>query len=336
LEDRAVPSILVGSAGGAAFTVPGHKPADHATRMETKPVANHASNAAGQADADTYPYPFGYEPEQIRSAYGINAIRLGPVRPDGSGQTIAIIDSYNDPDIFHDVNAFDKQFTTASTGPTLFKQYGPSTLFLKVVNQYGQQINPTKASVPMADPNGPGATHSWEREESLDVEWVHAIAPGAKIDLVECNSASGVDQYTAARMGAGLPCVSVVSMSFSSQNAETHEASEFKGETSYDFDFTTPRHHRPVTFLAATGDNGSPGGYPAYSPNVIAVGGTSLTVTANNSYGQEVGWSDGGGGVSHDEPEPAYQEGAAYNETDNPGCGFRRRSQHGRCDVRFL
>ena len=61
--------------------------------------------------------------------------------------------------------------------------------------------------------------------------------------------------------------------------------------------------------MAATGDAGSPGMYPAYSPNVVAVGGTSLTLLGRDSYGGETAWSDGGGGTSTIESEPAYQNG---------------------------
>ena len=135
----------------------------------------------------------------------------------------------------------------------------------------------------------------------------HAIAPGAKIDLIECNSNGRNDLYTGVKTAAELPGVSVVSMSFVSINPDTGKAAEFSGEGAYDDDFTTPPNHRPVTFLASTGDNGSPGGYPAYSPNVVAVGATSLSVAANNSYGHETGWGGSGGGVSKYEPEPAYQ-----------------------------
>ena len=106
-------------------------------------------------------------------------------------------------------------------------------------------------------------------EEALDVEWAHAIAPGASIVLIECNSAGLQDLLDAgARTAASLPGVSVVSMSFGS--------SEFASEQSFDGDFTTPSGHQGVTFVASTGDSGSPGEYPACSPNVMAVGGTSL------------------------------------------------------------
>ena len=118
------------------------------------------SDLSDQLSVRSYPYPVGYEPEQIRAAYGINDLHIGSERAYGAGQTIAIVDAYNDPRIFDDVNAFDEQFAAMSTGPTLFKQFRPSRFFLKVVNQYGQEINPVKASLPPTDPNGPGATKS--------------------------------------------------------------------------------------------------------------------------------------------------------------------------------
>ena len=79
-------------------------------------------------------------------------------------------------------------------------------------------------------------------------------------------------------------------------------------ETAFDSYFTTPSGHTGVTFLASTGDNGSPGGYPAYSPNVVAVGGTTLTLSGNN-YSSETGWSGSGGGQSTVETEPIFQNG---------------------------
>ena len=87
------------------------------------------------------------------------------------------------------------------------------------------------------------------------------------------------------------------------------DLSQFFGlvnETTYDSHFTTPSGHNGVTFVAASGDSGSPGCYPAYSPNVLAVGGTTLTVSGNN-YVNEAGWSGSGGGQSSYESEPPYQ-----------------------------
>ncbi len=107
-----------------------------------------------------------YDPAQILSAYGISNLGL-----DGTGQTIAIVDAYDDPDILQAVDAFDSQFGLTGSGPTLYQQYGPASSFLTVLNQNGQAT-----PLPETDPSGPG-TDNWEVEESLDVEWAHAVAP---------------------------------------------------------------------------------------------------------------------------------------------------------------
>ncbi len=243
-----------------------------------------------------------YTPAQIRTAYGINALAL-----DGTGQIIAIVDAYDDPEIDQALDAFDTQFGLTSTGPTLYAQYGPATSFLTVLNQYGQAT-----SFPSTDPNGPG-TNNWEVEESLDVEWAHAIAPGAQIVLVEANSQSLSDLMAAAATAASQPDVSVVSMSWGFAEGQAVFASD---EATYDSVFTTPG----VTFVASTGDYGAADPeYPAFSPNVVAVGGTSLTLNSDNSYNTETGWGyysiaagsfiGSGGGISLYEPEPAYQQG---------------------------
>ena len=246
----------------------------------------------------------GYTPYQIRTAYGINSISFNGTAGTGAGQTIAIVDAYNDPNILGDLDTFDKQFgvTAATSGPTLFQQYGSASSFLTVYNQNGQAINPASTTVPVDRSGG------WEAEEALDVEWAHAIAPGAKIDLVEANSASNA-LYTAVATAAKLSGVSVVSMSWSS--------SDSSGEQSLDSTFTTPTGHQGVTFLASTGDEGV-GGYPAFSPNVIAVGGTTLNLNASGTLLSETAWSTGsdswdtslgtGGGTSQFEAEPTYQQ----------------------------
>ena len=78
----------------------------------------------------------------------------------------------------------------------------------------------------------------------------------------------------------------------------SYSGGEFSDETTDDSLYTTPADHTNVTFLAATGDYGEPSGYPAYSPNVVAVGGTTLTTDSSGDYLGEVGWSGSGGGLS--------------------------------------
>jgi subtilase family serine protease len=245
-----------------------------------------ASGEAAVADlivlhADGSPSPMSitsasaYMPSQIQQAYGFNqiAFRNGTVLGNGAGQTIAIVDPYNDPNISSDLQAFDAQF-------------GLPNANLRVVGQSG-------GAVPAADPTG-----YWELEESLDVEWAHAVAPGANIVLVEANSSNLSDLMSAVRTAAKLPGVSVVALTWST--------SEYSGVNNYDSVFTTPAGHQGVTFVASSGDQGALS-YPASSPNVLAVGGTSLSLNGAGGYGGETAWSGSGGGVSALEGEPSYQ-----------------------------
>jgi subtilase family serine protease len=225
--------------------------------------------------------PVGYIPDQIRTAYGINNILFGSLKGDGKGQTIAIVDAYDDP-AFVDkmINGVTNAGFSTSDLALFDKEFGlpdpPS--FIKY-NQTGQTTN-----LPPTDPAGAGnIAGTWEMEEALDIEWAHAIAPGASIDLVEANTdTNNNDLFTAVATAASLPGVSAISMSWGLDQSN--------GEQSVNTTFTTPKGHTGVTFVAASGDSGSPGYYPAYSPNVLAVGGTTLNINADNTYQGETAW----------------------------------------------
>jgi subtilase family serine protease len=225
-------------------------------------------------------------PQEIQTAYGINLIRFfgGQIVGNGARQTIAIITAYNDSNITADLATFDNQFGLTSP---------PSTFF----NVWNLGATTTDAG--------------WALETSLDVEWAHAIAPGANILLVEAPSASAFDLLTAVNEARSQPGVSVVSMSWGMP--------EFQGEQGLDPLFNTPVFHNGVTFVAASGDSGAWYGpmYPSVSPGVLAVGGTSLTLSPVGGYGSETGWSGSTGGFSgYDmnwssyETKPAYQTAA--------------------------
>ena len=219
--------------------------------------------------------PSGFTPAQITSAYGLNALSLtsssgAKVVGDGTGQTIALIETYHDPNIQASLDAFDTQ-------------YGLPHLTLTVIDQAGSQTDA-----------------GWAEEESLDVEWAHAIAPGAKIVVVEGSPGNAADQGLSALIAAiktavAWPGVSAVSMSWG--------MSEFADETAYDSDFTAPG----VTFIASSGDSGTVE-WPSSSPDVLAVGGTSLTMNGLGAYVSETGWKQAGGGLTINEPEPSYQD----------------------------
>ena len=128
--------------------------------LSTAPVA-HPMFELGPLVQNSNPPAGAYTPAQIQQAYQFNKVSYN-----GTGETIAIVDAYDDPNIQSDLNAFDTQFGLPSTTIT--------------------QVNETGGtSLPAADSTG-----GWELEESLDVEWAHAMAPGAKILLVEATSAN--------------------------------------------------------------------------------------------------------------------------------------------------
>ena len=228
-----------------------------------------------------------YTPLQLRVAYGVTS-----VPNQGQGTTIAIVDAYADPDITSDLALFSTDFGL----PQLDGVGGDGTFSI---------LTPTGQPAPAAPTAG-----TWDVEESLDVEYAHSIAPYANIDLIEASTPSGDDLFAAEVDGQSyesgeyyaknLPGVDVITNSYG--------LSEFNGETAYDTEFSQPAGHNPVAITFSTGDSAAPAAYPAYSPDVIAVGGTSLyTASARGVYGSETAWSKvtvrgvtegGGGGVS--------------------------------------
>jgi hypothetical protein len=267
--------------------------ADPLTALISAPQASvslapqgHGGGSGGSTNAN----PTGYTPSQIRTAYGFNQITFsnGTIKGDGNGQTIAIVDAYNDPNIISDLDKFDQTFSINGGTQSLYQQYGASGSFLTKVNQNGVQ-----GSYPIT-------SSGWSGEISLDVEWAHAMAPGAKILLVEANSNSLSNLLTAVKYAEQH--ASVVSMSWG--------GSEFSSETSNDASF----NYSGVTFVASSGDSGVTE-WPAVSPNVVAVGGTSLTADSTGNYQSETGWSGSGGGISAYENLPGYQPSTYSNGT---------------------
>ncbi len=260
-----------------------------ATNLVRSPAVVASTSPQAQAQAQSVPagYTGTFTPTTIEQAYGISQITFntanGTVKGDGTGSTIAIVDAYDDPNIASDLHAFDVALGLPDP---------PS--FIKL-NQSGQTTNL------------PAANAGWITEIALDVEWAHAIAPGAKIVLVEANSASFSDLMTAVNTASSYNGVDVVSMSWA--------GSEWSGETGLDSSFVTPSGHNGVTFIAAAGDYGAPPSYPAVSPNVLSVGGTTLTTDSSGNYISESAWSGSGGGISLFEAQPSYQNGVVTQTT---------------------
>jgi subtilase family serine protease len=214
-------------------------------------------------------------PAEVTHAYGLDAVTFDDggqtIKGNGSGETIAIVDAFHDPTLVSDLHTFDQAFGLADPA-------------LSQINLAGGRVD-----------------SGWDQEEALDVEWTHAIAPGANIVVVEARSANTKDLMTAVNVARNLPGVVAVSMSWG--------GGELSSQLPSDSRFTTPAGHTGITFFAASGDEGSIGGaeWPASSTRVVAVGGTTLLTSAAGNYLGETVWAGTSGGLSRFESEPAYQ-----------------------------
>jgi subtilase family serine protease len=226
-------------------------------------------------DLQPYRSPGGLYPTDIDAAYGMNKLAGNT---GGVGVTVAIVEAYDAPNIEADLATFSSRFSLPACTSA-------SGCFTKVVAANGSAR--------------PVYNSGWEVETSLDVEWLHAVAPNAKILLVEAFTNSTANLMAAvdyAKLHA-----SVVSMSWG--------GAEFNGEAFYDSHFSQPG----VVFVASAGDTGGLVEYPASSRNVIAVGGTSLVLNSAGVVASpvvETAWSGSGGGCSVWEPafSPAIQK----------------------------
>ncbi len=207
-------------APGSPGSAPGPSHGEH--RRGRRSGGRHAAHPPGRvrrlqepAQIPSENKPWGLSPQQIRTAYSLLDIASGAIPADGTGQTIAIVNAYDDPDL---LDSADADFSSSDLAQ-FDQQYGlPSPPSFVKINEQG-----STAGLPGTDPSGPGTPGNWEEEEALDVEWAHAMAPGASIILVECNSSSSADLYQGAMTAASLPGVSVVSMSWG--------CAEYNGET---------------------------------------------------------------------------------------------------------
>jgi subtilase family serine protease len=207
--------------------------------------------------------PVGYSPAEIKSIYNL---------PSSGGKgTIVIVGAYNDATIESDLAVFNKTFNLPPCSIA-------SGCFSKHPMSAGIKTNA-----------------GWAMETALDVEWAHAIAPQAKILLVQATTQSGANVLKAVDYAASVSDASSISMSWG--------GGEFPEETSLDEHFISKSG---APFFASSGDSGAGVSWPASSPNVIAVGGTTLNAN-NGQVKSEVAWKGSGGGVSQYETAPTYQ-----------------------------
>jgi subtilase family serine protease len=229
--------------------------------------------------------PSGYTPQQMQHAYGIDQIAN-----QGAGQIIGIVDGFDYPEVESDLAVFDDTFglpaCTIANG------------CLTVIYATGTQ------------PNG---NRSWSGETSLDVQWAHAIAPAAKIVLVEAPTGRLFPLLEAVPVAVANGAATV-NMSWGSSNEDPIET---QLDPLY---FNNPA----VTYFNASGDNGNNlFGYPAASPLVVGAGGTSLFLNSDGNIVGETAWSGSGGGESLYFAEPSYQ------------LGFQSSGQRGVPDVAY-
>ena len=261
---------------------PVHLLSGPSVRVCPGPSGPNAANCHARVIPFASKTPVGLTPAQMKAAYGFSTSSTA-----GAGMTIAIVDAYDLPSAEKDLNVFSSTFglPACTTANGCFKK----------VNQTGGTKYPKYNA-------------GWGLEIALDIEWAHAIAPGAKILLVEANTASFTDLLTAEDYAK----------SHAQYVSNSWGASEFSGETTYDSHFA----QSGVAFFVSAGDSGLPAQYPSASPNVISVGGTTLNFNTDGSLKSETGWIGGGGGCSVYETATAAQ--AAYPTYPQVNCAGKR------------
>ena len=279
--------VLAAVAGGAAAlallspaTAQAAPASPHAHKVCASAAAGSAScnawlrdDAAVRANAT----PAGYGPTQLRSAYALPS-------SGGNGRIVAIVDAYDDPNAFGDVNTYRAQYgiPTLTNCSTTF-QTTSGACFAKV-NQSGGTSYPR-------------ANGGWAQEISLDVDMASAICPDCKILLVEASSTSF------ANLGAAV--------NYAASHGAYAVSNSYGGTDTSDSSYGKYYNHPHVAITASSGDSGYGAQYPASSKYVTAVGGTSLTAASNPRGWAESAWSGAGSGCSTYNAKPAWQTDAS-------------------------
>ncbi|MGP0029418.1 MAG: PKD domain-containing protein [Acidimicrobiales bacterium] len=300
-------------------------------KVVTKGTANArpfvVADGAAKVPASTIGPAGGLTPSDLAKAYGLPT-------SGGAGETVAIVDAYNDPNIDADLQTFDTEYDLAACST--------SNGCLQVVNQTGG------SSLPSNDKTG------WSNEESLDVETVHAVCQGCKIVLLEASSQSNSDLETAEDTAVSTFDAGVVSNSYGSD------------EASYSATNAAAYNHPGTVIVASTGDDGyydydllgeaSPSPYnqpndPAALSTVVAAGGTSLYLGQTATRQSETVWNDNGtkdynealfgepfgasgGGCSNVTTAPAWQ--SALSDWAKTDCGTHRLVADVAADADYL
>ncbi|MDQ0278869.1 hypothetical protein QO003_003172 [Arthrobacter silviterrae] len=211
--------------------------------------------------------PSGYAPAELQSAYRL------PSATAGKGMTVAVIDAFDDPTAAADLAVYRAQYGLPACGTGCFTKVGQdgTTSDLPAVNT------------------------AWAQEISLDLDMVSAACPNCSILLVEANSTLLSDLGTAVNAAVNLGANTV---------SNSYAATDDSSSPTYDRLYYD---HPGVAVVAAGGDAGYQTNYPASSPDVVGVGGTSLYQSTNARGWSENAWSGTGSGCSLHEGKPAFQ-----------------------------
>jgi subtilase family serine protease len=273
---------------------PGYAACDSVQLVDPKANWHGTKESSARSKPTSSTTPSGYYPSDLQSAYGL----YGYSGKYGSNETVVIVDAYNDPYALKDLSYYRSYFNgkagsvpgtqTTSIPPicgTPEASGASSCVHFTIYNQNGSTTSHPKDNT------------SWSEEISLDLDMVSAICPNCNIDLVEANSASFSDLETAVKFAKTLSPVAI---------SNSYGGSEFSSETSANSVYSGTN---TTAITVSAGDNGYGVEFPAASPGVTAVGGTTLNYAVSNglpSWSQTV-WSGSGSGCSAYEPAPSWQ-----------------------------
>ena len=258
----------------------------HCDALERTNVQRHVQAHGAHAAASSVS---GYGPSDLQSAYNLASAAAA----DGSGETVAVVDAYNDPDANSDLATYRSEYGL----PACTEANGCFT----VVSQTGSTTKLPK-NAPTSD--------DWTGEESLDVDMVSAVCPLCNIDLVEATSDSDANLGKAVNEAVTLGATYI---------SNSYGGSEDSSETSEDSEYYD---HPGTVITASAGDSSYGVEYPAASPYVTAVGGTSLSTSDNSRGWTESVWSTSstegtGSGCSAYETQPSWQTALGLSGCDN-------------------
>lgn len=290
---------LAGAAASQERFVPGgrivvpessvERPADRGIRAHTNVELFYPTDGLPITAANT---PGGYfeTPASLACVYkqvpvvtGCSPAVVTAVSKRGS-RAIAIVDAYDDPNAATDLATYSAEFGL----PT------PTKANFEVV--YATPGGSTRTTTPPPqDPTG-----GWELEESVDISMAHAMAPKAKIFLVEANSSGSGDLFPAVTLASKL-----VAAAGGGEVTMSWGFGDFSGESGFDGYFQTAN----VVYFSSAGDSAGLN-YPSTSPFVVSAGGTTIDRNpSNGDFVAESAWPDTGGGATPNEPRPSYQDG---------------------------